>query len=448
MRRTVRASVTYVVVFGLLAAACSTATGSNSEDRQQPAPVSSRPVAAAPTTAPPPVTDRPPTTADAGPSEVDVALAHAQEAEAIPPAASDAAGPANQPVSWGGAPGYTRYVFREYEGAPILSLVEGPRGRQTRCQAVDLPCSMSDLEALADSGAAPPPELGMSAGEVSRLVGELRALRTALAPFTDVNEACARGYVPDRTQTPNMGSHFTNLGLVLDGVFDPAEPEILIYARSDGQAPDGPLGECAGGTWRGEDVELVGTAFIQLTSIHGEDHPAGFTGPIDNWHVHYNLCRGSGVDDIVPRDECLRLGGEWMGTIGWMIHAWVLPDFDDQFGVFSMWNPTVWPVSSVDDLHDVRVVSPADDTEAVSTIENFDFGDPLTISSGSSVAWFNADSVPHTVTFTSTPEGTEPADLGVLAPGSDAVLEFDEPGQYSFYCTIHPDMTGTVVVQP
>ncbi len=445
MGPTVRVTTTMIVALGLLAASCSTTSGSDSDGSSTltTAPPSTE---AAPTTIPAP--DSPSTTANRGPSTVEVALAHAQEAETIPPATSDAAGPANAPASPGGAPGYTRYVFREFDGAPILSLVEGPRGRQTRCQAVDLPCSMADLEALADSGAAPPPELGMTATEVGDLVDELRSLRSALEPFGDVNRACAAGYLPDRTQTPNMGSHFTNLGLVLDGVFDPAEPEILIYARTDGRAPEGPLGECVEGTWRGDDVELVGTAFIQLTSIHGEDHPVGFTGPIDNWHVHYNLCRGSGVDDIVPRDECLRLGGEWMGTIGWMIHAWVLPRFDNQFGVFSMWNPTVWPVSSVADLHDVRVVAPADAAEVVSTIENFDFGEPLTVASGSSVAWFNADSVPHTVTFTSAPEGIDPADLGVLAPGSDAVLEFDQPGQYSFYCTIHPDMTGTVVVKP
>ena len=41
----------------------------------------------------------------------------------------------------GGAPGYTRYVFRETSAGVVPTLVEGPIGDQVRCQDPDLPCS-------------------------------------------------------------------------------------------------------------------------------------------------------------------------------------------------------------------------------------------------------------------------------------------------------------------
>ena len=75
-----------------------------------------------------------------------------------------------------------------------------------------------------------------------------------------------------------MGAHFTSRERILDGVFDPSEPEILLYSREDG------------GRWR-----LTGTAFIILTQQVGQDHPNAFAGPLDNWHVHYSLCTGPRV---------------------------------------------------------------------------------------------------------------------------------------------------------
>ena len=39
-------------------------------------------------------------------------------------------------------------------------------------------------------------------------------------------------------------------------------------------------------------------------------------------------------------------------------------------------------------------------------------------------------------------------DSGKLSPGSSFQLKFDQPGKYSFTCTLHPFMTGMVLVNP
>jgi hypothetical protein len=58
--------------------------------------------------------------------------------------------------------------------------------------------------------------------------------------YADVDTARTDGFVSDRTQTPNMGSHFFHAGRSLDGGrFDPAEPEILLYAVAGDSDPLG-----------------------------------------------------------------------------------------------------------------------------------------------------------------------------------------------------------------
>lgn len=371
------------------------------------------------------------------------------EADAVPLAESDAAEPAVLPTSAGGASGYTRYVFREFDGQVLTSLVEGPLGRQVRCQDVDLPCSYDDLKELHDSGDKIPDELSLTDSELAELVSQLDETRATAERYADVNDACADGYFSDRTQTPNMGSHFTRYDLVADGEFDPAEPEILIYAAADGAAPTpDTFGQCRDGVWDGGDLEIVATAFILLNGQTGDDHPEGYAGDIDNWHVHYNLCRGVGRDAIVTEDECKARGGRWAGTLGWMMHSWVGPGYDNQLGVFSMWNPTIYPVSDPDTIKGERTatVSSLPPGSAVSSIENFSFGDTIEIDAGKSAIWANTDSVAHTVTAGDAAAPDDEFDSGVFAPGESYEVTFEDPGEYQFFCALHPDMSGTVVV--
>jgi plastocyanin len=68
--------------------------------------------------------------------------------------------------------------------------------------------------------------------------------------------------------------------------------------------------------------------------------------------------------------------------------------------------------------------------------------DPIVISVGTTVGWKNDDDVAHTVT--STQAGL--FDSGTMQPADTFEFLFDTPGTYPYYCTLHPSMTGTVIV--
>ena len=350
----------------------------------------------------------------------------------------------------GGAPGYSRYVFREHAEGVVPSLVEGPIVGAVRCQDEVRTCSRQELKALAASGEAIPDDLQMTADELDQLVAQLDELNVFAEAHRDVNTACAEGYISDRTQTANMGSHFYKIESIANG-FDPGEPEILLYALADGSMPDGPLGSCENGAWNGEPLVLVGTAFIIPPEIIGNDHPETFVGPLDNWHIHYNLCRGAaqGRDTFVPRSECEASGGRFSAALGWMLHAWVADDFDNQLGVFGMWNSSIQPIIDPALILESRLVQGSDFPQGAkqSVIADFLYGGDLTVTTGQSLFFNNVDGVPHTVTA-GTPAAPSLTDFdsGLLTPGSNFKLTFDNPGSYSLFCTLHPDMVANITV--
>lgn len=350
----------------------------------------------------------------------------------------------------GGAPGYSRYVFREHAEGVVPSLVEGPIVGAVRCQDEVRTCSRQELKALAASGEAIPDDLQMTADELDQLVAQLDELNVFAEAHSDVNTACAEGYISDRTQTANMGSHFYKIESIANG-FDPGEPEILLYALADGSMPDGPLGSCENGAWNGEPLVLVGTAFIIPPEIIGNDHPETFVGPLDNWHIHYNLCRGAaqGRDTFVPRSECEASGGRFSAALGWMLHAWVADDFDNQLGVFGMWNSSIQPIIDPALILESRLVQGSDFPQGAkqSVIADFLYGGDLTVTTGQPLFFNNVDGVPHTVTA-GTPAAPSLTDFdsGLLTPGSNFKLTFDNPGSYSLFCTLHPDMVANITV--
>ena len=76
-------------------------------------------------------------------------------------------------------------------------------------------------------------------------------------------------------------------------------------------------------------------------------------------------------------------------------------------------------------------------------IDNFVFGpQTLTVSVGTTVAWTNSDDIPHTSVST---DGVFKSK--VLDTDEKFSYTFTKAGTYPYYCTIHPKMTGKVVVQ-
>ncbi len=65
-----------------------------------------------------------------------------------------------------------------------------------------------------------------------------------------------------------------------------------------------------------------------------------------------------------------------------------------------------------------------------------------TVSVGDAVTWTNADSAPHTATAD---DGS--FDTGTLNQDGSESVTFDTAGTFPYHCEIHPEMTGTVVVE-
>jgi plastocyanin len=73
---------------------------------------------------------------------------------------------------------------------------------------------------------------------------------------------------------------------------------------------------------------------------------------------------------------------------------------------------------------------------------------PAEVKVGESVTWTNDDSQIHTAT-SGTVGGEDSGsvfDSGILSPKATFDFTFDTAGEYSFYCTLHPQMFGKVVV--
>ena len=77
-------------------------------------------------------------------------------------------------------------------------------------------------------------------------------------------------------------------------------------------------------------------------------------------------------------------------------------------------------------------------------IDNFAFTPGMiTVKAGTQVTWINHDDIPHTVDST---EGKFKS--SAMDTHDKFQFRFTEPGEYQFYCRLHPKMTGKVVVQP
>jgi amicyanin len=76
-------------------------------------------------------------------------------------------------------------------------------------------------------------------------------------------------------------------------------------------------------------------------------------------------------------------------------------------------------------------------------IDNFSFTPKsLSVKAGATVTWINQDDVPHNVVSTEKKFASP-----VLDTDQNFTFAFREPGKYSYYCKLHPMMTGTVVVE-
>ncbi len=78
---------------------------------------------------------------------------------------------------------------------------------------------------------------------------------------------------------------------------------------------------------------------------------------------------------------------------------------------------------------------------AVAMVDNAYDPVGIEIRAGDSITWNNAGELPHTVTARN-----ESFDSGFLMNGDVWTIQFDEAGEFEYFCTIHPEMVGTVTV--
>lgn len=87
---------------------------------------------------------------------------------------------------------------------------------------------------------------------------------------------------------------------------------------------------------------------------------------------------------------------------------------------------------------------PVKATKIEVTIDNFNFSpNTLTLSVGATVTWINHDNVPHVVSSA----GNQFKKSTVLKTGQSFSHTFMATGTYSYFCSIHPRMTGKIIVK-
>jgi plastocyanin len=93
--------------------------------------------------------------------------------------------------------------------------------------------------------------------------------------------------------------------------------------------------------------------------------------------------------------------------------------------------------------------APAETAAPAATVEvkidNFSFGPAtLTVAPGTTVTWTNRDDIPHTVVSTDDPKAFKSK---VLDTDEKFSYTFTKAGTFAYFCSVHPKMTGTVVVK-
>jgi hypothetical protein len=61
---------------------------------------------------------------------------------------------------------------------------------------------------------------------------------------------------------------------------------------------------------------------------------------------------------------------------------------------------------------------------------------------GTIILWYNIDSVDHTVTARD-----NSFDSGSISPNETFKYTFEEPGEFEYYCKVHPSMVGKITIE-
>lgn len=133
---------------------------------------------------------------------------------------------------------------------------------------------------------------GNYTGLAPETVWELQQAKIATAKYNNFDNAIRDGYVDINVVVPQMGYHYLKMEH-LDGTFEYAKPEILVYNKEENGR-----------------MKLIALEYATPVSANP---PAGFTGDNDVWSVYQGVL--------------------------WTLHAWVW-EYNPE-GIFNPTNPLV-----------------------------------------------------------------------------------------------------------
>lgn len=166
-------------------------------------------------------------------------------------------------------------------------------------------------------------DVELSAGEQQMFSEQLDIAVGAIDSLDTVAEAQALGYVQSSAPIPGIGAHWTHWSGVVQP-FDPARPSMLLFDV------------------RVSPARLVGYSY----AIASETEPDGFAGHNDHWHRHRGLCIDATTGWLIREGMAGPDGCEGTYVAGgemWMLHSWILPDYENRDGMFAVINPKLCP---------------------------------------------------------------------------------------------------------
>ena len=171
------------------------------------------------------------------------------------------------------------------------------------------------------SGVDPVAEVQLTPADAAVFDSQWMAAQQAIPQRDTLEEAGALGYVRAAAPAGGIGTHWV-LWSQIAKPFDPAMPSMLLFDE------------------RRQPAVLVGYSF----ALQSPTRPDGFAGSNDHWHQHIGLCVDNGWvvrEQTVGPEAC---GGTYIaGGDFWMLHAWVVPGWDNRKGRFAPFNPKLCP---------------------------------------------------------------------------------------------------------
>ncbi len=164
-------------------------------------------------------------------------------------------------------------------------------------------------------------EFPLFTGDAATFASQWMQAERAADRFDTLEEARALGFVRASAPGPGVGTHWvrwTQVGMP----FDPAEPSMLLFDETASPAM------------------LVGFAYWLQERVE----PVGFAGGNDRWHQHTGLCVVNGWVDREEAGGPEHCAGTYLaGGDFWMLHAWVVPGFENRLGRFADIHPALCP---------------------------------------------------------------------------------------------------------